>query len=100
MKKIELMRSHFIRNSLGEDEFDWYLSELGVPEEKRGDKMNKKEFRIKVCGGCCYCNRLDLAEGRECCMLNRSHPFRSMWRRGEPEINIKEGLCNKRKRNF
>ena len=37
MKKIELMRSHFIRNSLGEDEFDWYLSELGVPEEKRDD---------------------------------------------------------------
>ena len=37
MKTIELMRHHFITNSLGECEFDWYLSELGIPEEKRDD---------------------------------------------------------------
>lgn len=35
MKTIELMRNHFITNSLGEDEFDWYLSELGIPENER-----------------------------------------------------------------
>lgn len=35
MKTIELMRYHFITNSLGENEFDWYLSELGIPEDKR-----------------------------------------------------------------
>ena len=37
MKKIELQRSHFITNFVGENEFDWYLSELGIPEEDRDD---------------------------------------------------------------
>ena len=37
MKIIELQRHHFITNSLGENEFDWYLSELGIPEDERDD---------------------------------------------------------------
>lgn len=34
---LTLERSWFITNSAGEDEFDYVLGQLGVPEEKRDD---------------------------------------------------------------
>jgi len=34
VKNLTLNRSWFITNSLREDEFDYVLSELGIPEDK------------------------------------------------------------------
>ena len=36
-KEITLERGHFITNTLGENEFEWYLRELGVSDEDIDD---------------------------------------------------------------
>ena len=45
-KSVTLMRSFFKTNSAGDDEFDYVLSELGVPEEERED-IDEVEIRVE-----------------------------------------------------
>ena len=37
MKNLTLERSWFITNSIGDDEFDYVLGELGIPADEQGD---------------------------------------------------------------